>query len=696
MLIIISLNVQGQRKLSPLVRQTMLSAQNASMAKGAHTSERFMNAFVRTADADVLRQHGCRILASFDDIHIATIPISQLRTLAANDVIERIEAGPRHTTLLDSAAIYVNMPAIWDASLSPDSERGYLGKGVVLGIMDIGFDLTHPGFYSRDMNEYRIKAMWDQLDRTGGGAAVTGVDTTYLGRQYVGREQLLALGHSYDGYAQSHGTSTLYCATGNGVIESETGVGRGYLGMAPDADICIVANAAGNNADSIPKDMLDMYNTTLDMLGFKYLFDYAEAHNQPCVVTFSEGSYPSMYSDDLLYAEVLQRLTGPGKILCAAAGNEAYHKTHVSKPMGKAEAGAFVEAKKIDVGYTMKSSDIATVRITFYPANADPIVREYNTQQCYAPNSDDPNYCDTLVIADTQYIISLASYRSSFNKDEWAMEIYIHNNNEGYVGREVPVSLTLLGDTVHSELFSLGAYFASNAINPSLADYDSTHNIHYPGGLPGVICVGSTNSRQHFTTQTGKEDFVDWGDIGLHSGFSSVGPSMCGLTKPDVSAPGCMVASAYSSFFHEYNTKAWDISEFQWNGRTYVWHIDCGTSLSCPIVAGIIATWLQACPTLSPEQAMETIAATATKPADFFSYVTTTDERGFTKNNYYGYGVIDAKAGLDYILNTFTGIQSINTSTSDNDCTYDLMGRRITTMQPGNIYIRNGKKFIIR
>lgn len=697
LLALTTLNTHAQRKLSPMVRQTMEKAEKTNAAKGSAVKERYMNALVRTGDTGVLRKNGCKVLASFGDIHITTIPISNLRRLAANDAIKRIEAGPRHTALLDSAAYYVNISPVWNNTVPTNNGSVKMdGRGVVLGIMDIGFDLTHPGFYSADMKNYRIKALWDQLDQSEGGAAVTGKDTTYLGRQYVGQEQLQALGHSYDGFIMTHGTSTLYIATGNGTIGAETGIGSGYKGMATGADLCLVANATGNNSELIPVDMYDMYNTTLDLLGFKYIFDYAEAHHQPCVISFSEGSYPGMYTNDLLYAEVLQSLVGPGRIICSSAGNESYRHTHLDKPLGKAEASAFAQEAKDLVYYTMKSSGEATVRLTFYANDGTPVVREYSTMQCYAPNDDDPFFEEYVNVNGKDYLISLCSYRSSFNNDDWVMEIVIMDEHGGYVGREAPVMLTLLGSDIHSELYSSGGYFTHNNLNPDAADYDNTHNVNMPSCLPSVICVGSVNSRSNYVNIDGKEKRIYWGEGGLHSGFSSTGPTMYDGVKPDVCAPGSSIITALNSFYYECNKRSNDISTFYWQDRTYPWSIDCGTSYSCPMVSGIIAIWLQACPTLSPEQVMEVIANTATKPADFLSYETTTDEHGYTKNNYYGYGVIDAAAGLEYIGKTYTGIQDITTAQHDSDNTYDLMGRRVASLRHGNIYIRNGKKVIIR
>ena len=41
-----------------------------------------------------------------------------------------------------------------------------------------------------------------------------------------------------------------------------------------------------------------------------------------------------------------------------------------------------------------------------------------------------------------------------------------------------------------------------------------------------------------------------------------------------------------------------------------------------------------------------------------------------------------------------TGISEINAQTTNNDAVFDLMGRKVTVLRPGQIYIQNGKKFI--
>jgi hypothetical protein len=84
----------------------------------------------------------------------------------------------------------------------------------------------------------------------------------------------------------------------------------------------------------------------------------------------------------------------------------------------------------------------------------------------------------------------------------------------------------------------------------------------------------------------------------------------------------------------------WDVAHFDYEGRTYAWNCNSGTSMSCPVVAGVIALWLQAKPDLTPEDVMGVISRTSRRPDPSLDY----------PNNDYGYGEIDAYRGLLDIL----------------------------------------------
>ena len=120
---------------------------------------------------------------------------------------------------------------------------------------------------------------------------------------------------------------------------------------------------------------------------------------------------------------------------------------------------------------------------------------------------------------------------------------------------------------------------------------------------------------------------------GTWTPFSSTGPTMAGLLKPDISAPGLNVISALSSYYLEEHPideqpNTWDVSHMDVNGRTYPWGAMSGTSMSTPVVAGAIALWLEAKPTLTKEEIMGVLERTSRHPEPELSY----------PNNRYGYG----------------------------------------------------------
>ncbi len=108
--------------------------------------------------------------------------------------------------------------------------------------------------------------------------------------------------------------------------------------------------------------------------------------------------------------------------------------------------------------------------------------------------------------------------------------------------------------------------------------------------------------------------------------------------------------------------------------------------MSCPIVAGIIAQWMEAIPTLTREQIIEVFEATCRRHDSSLTY----------PNNDYGYGEIDAEAGLNYLLGHYDGIDDIGQSPAPSETgrtVYNLLGQRMGSLQKG-INIINGKKIL--
>ena len=681
-----SLGIIAQRpryeKMSPFVREAMASALATKQLTRSQSDDRLLTAFVRIDGnaAEVLRQYGCKELARVGDISIAAIPLSKLGALSCGRQVKRIETGRRCSIQMDTTRLVVNAEKVYTGEGLPQS---YTGCGVVVGVQDIGFDLTHPNFYSADMSKYRIKALWDQLSRDTIGS------TLYVGRDYVGRDALLKLGHPIDGETQTHGTHTAGIAAGSGA--EKKGVVSPYRGMACDADLVLVDNAADNASLIDPKDYYKFTYAT-DALGFKYIFDYAERMHQPCVINFSEGSSQDFHGYDQLYYELLAKLIGPGRIIVSSAGNDGARNSYIHKNIGKERAGAFIMGNEKRFSCTAKSKQAFTFRVSVYDNVASPQIVDISTVNVC--NAQDSLLTDSLLVGGKKYIWRVLAYPNSYDARETAYDFQISSPSK--LGDSPQVSLQVMGRDADIELYRMSGYMFPHALDPVLDAGDCRYTIFSPSSSPDVICVGSTSYRTQFVNYLGEKKVYDSGQKGIRSSFSAMGPTLDGRIKPDVMAPGQNIISSYSTFFinNPKNVNASvksDVRHFEYNGRVYAWNANAGTSMSAPVVTGAIALWLQADPTLTPADCLEIFAKTCTHYDKSLSY----------PNNLYGYGQIDVAAGLREVLRRKAlGINTIGqkkVSEQYDNRIYLLDGRYVGTSDanlPKGIYIRNGKKFV--
>ena len=132
-----------------------------------------------------------------------------------------------------------------------------------------------------------------------------------------------------------------------------------------------------------------------------------------------------------------------------------------------------------------------------------------------------------------------------------------------------------------------------------------------------------------------------WSDSSL-AGFSSRGPTADGRTKPDILAQGVSVISAVSGNFSGYSALN-------------------GTSLSCPIAAGVAALILSAHPELNSFQvgaALKETAGLSNNP-----------------NNDFGWGVIDAFAAVSYFGPAFSNFPVVENVSGGSKITTNVISK---------------------
>ncbi len=169
------------------------------------------------------------------------------------------------------------------------------------------------------------------------------------------------------------------------------------------------------------------------------------------------------------------------------------------------------------------------------------------------------------------------------------------------------------------------------------AEFDPSYTVLIPSVADSCISVGAFTSRSSWTDYRGSfhDDRTTIGDL---ANFSSHGPRIDGVMKPDITAPGRRLISCRNTDIIQLDgALAYVIiSNNGQEGEPADYLALMGTSMSSPAAAGTAALMLQADPDLSPSDLRRLIRGSAR-----------TDEfTGETPNPSWGWGKIDVMRAL--------------------------------------------------
>lgn len=666
-------------KMSPMLADKLTENVAAARTVGqAPATEEYVLALVKLAseqENNTLQEHGCVVFDRVGSISIALLPVSQLGLLSMDDHVVRMEANPLSRPLLDVTPGAVNVLPAYRGEQLP---QAYTGRGVVVGVADIGFDYTHPMF--RDANgQTRIRQAWDIY--TWGTQGYVGV-----GELLNTPEQLAAARGSSDS-TQFHGTHVAAIAAG-----SSFGTGR-YQGIAYEADIVLSqvylssrtkeqqnlllamlnATLRADTADSLVVNVRDKkitLSSAMEALAVKHVMDYAAAHDQPCVVNCSFGSQERLTENYAVEEEMMNSLTGPGRIIVCSAGNDSDGIVYRVKPAGERMSERLWLKSSLTPSMTLRSAGRFTLRIVPDIDGADTLtVSSEAIRSAGAGGLKDSAYINGEKMQNEWFRIRSTAYENVFpGLTSYNIALTLPTPTSAY--RSPSVAIEMEGD----ETEVMGAYRALTFNRLSQGEYvkNAPYNVCRPGLYAETVCVGATSHRDSVVNCRGERLTFDYNgnDLGQVLSWSGTGPTLDGRMKPDVVAPGHNIVSAFNSQMvrDRITQKQMNLitDSLHVDGKVYCWKAESGTSMAAPVVTGIVALWLQMNPRLTPDDVKQVLAKTARHPEPDETY----------PNYRYGYGEIDAYRGLLYLAN-LSGIKGLSEHQPRQAC-FRIEGRRLT------------------
>lgn len=609
-----------------------INNKNSSLLKSSKDRCTEIGAYIiveEDCDPYSLEEYGVKVNMVLDSIVSARIPLDVIDEISTLDIVKRIDAGGRPKPKLDKAREATNIEDIINGIELPSA---YTGKGVVIGIIDCGVQLDHINFYDKDGN-LRIKRVWNQPINTG-----TPPEGYSYGSEYKTEEEIKAA--QYDDTYETHGCHVLGIAAGSYKENN-------FHGVAPETDIVVVSY--NYNDQSIE------WNSISD--GLKYIYDYADSVNKPCVVNISLGDVYGPHDGCSILDQVCDALQGEGKLLVGSAGNEGNHRQHIKKTFTTAQ-----DSLRTYVSLLTKYSTYYATQCDFYGEHN----QEFKIKVCVVKASDGTIVNETEAVSSN----SIGVKEFSLSKvDNIGANVAIQIGCELEPGSNRPhINVMALassvktgytigfkvigatGTTIHGWCDDYYSRFTNKSNLEGWTPGDFESNIAEIGGTgKRIISVGSYVSRAYSATST-------LGDI---SSFSSIGPTLDGRMKPDIAAPGEYLVSSMSNSSASVSNNSTEIQRGDTvtiNGINYYWGAIRGTSMSSPMVAGTLALWLEANPNLTPEDVREIFSETAIR-----------DEWTSSQpNNTWGYGKLDAWSGLKKALE-LNGIEENYIEENDND-----------------------------
>ncbi len=555
-------------------------------------------------------QAGFEVGAVIGPIVSLRIPLHRLDANFSFPGIEYLEVAEKIAPELDGAIIDTRVNLVHKGEGLP---QPYTGKNVMLGVVDWGFDYTHPMFYDTTLDHTRIWAAWDQVKKIG-----TPPDGFSHGAVYTGPDELAAAQHdTVSPLTDYHGTHVAGIAGGSGG-------GTIYRGVGFEADLLF-------------SQMRNDVSSAID--AFQWMYNHAQGAGKRLVINNSWGNYRLFPLDGTsLMSQAIDALSDLGVVFVFSAGNNGDINFHLKKNFDNDSIRTRIMGFNYNSDQDLWGQSVGMWGEAGNDFSAQVrILNEQNElvgQTALFNTATATPYLDTFLVVGMDTIVYHVTTDAAHPLNgRPQMTIDIQNENAALkkILYAEAASGTLHFWNTRLTVYGIGNWgYGFTAPAPGYVSGDKNYGVGHPGVTGSVITVAAHETNFHLT------------------GFSSYGPRMDDVLKPDLSAPGQNLCSSFNSFSSVNFTP---VTTTTFNGREYEFVRLSGTSMSAPMVAGVVSLLLEADPSLSTAEIKDIITQSARNDA-------LTGNIGPEGNVRWGHGKLDALSAIQ--LATGTALEHID------------------------------------
>jgi subtilisin family serine protease len=622
--------------------------------------QEMVDAFIAISNENVvsaLQNEGVIVNCIFGGFVTAQIPVDKLCDISLMRGVTDVEISRKIDLCTDTTMRVTHVGQVLNG-LDYGLPQNYDGSGVIVGVIDTGFDFQHRAFMQEnDATKNRIVRVYNTHDDSGHPARYN-KNVRMPGSVFIGNE---IYNLTTDLSGGTHGTHTASIAAGTHV--------NGYGGMAPKADIVLCAVRVLDGGMSL----IEVANCV------RYIDSYADSVGKPCVISVSVSTGNGQHDGNDYLTKAISQIVGAGRLFVISAGNNGnkpfyshkfaknsdplnlllysyssnkadstyYYGGHYSETwMRKNSVSLYYRIHVLD-----KKNNSLVWQSAQFSGSKQIDVSEFGNYYTFDPSVDTTGFIKAQLKTSSdgkKYGLEIEAYNlltksystvNDIKKSRYAIGISICPR---YTPCEID-AWTYVSKSGFGTYKSAIRTYDGNVVKDFYSAVSDSCSIGSYAIGDSIISAGAFVARNSYYSlyrNTIIEDHtVTIGDICSFSSYQAAGAGPTGYELPTICAPGFNVVAAGSRYSYFANRH---INTVMKSDDGSYWGVMSGSSMAAPTVAGIIALWLQAKPNLSVSEAKNIMAQTAIK--DYYTLGGKNSIR-FGPN-----GKIDAMAGMQLVL----------------------------------------------